>query len=343
MISQEFEARGNHLYKFMSGIFNQILSKILIIEEIQRYEADLVAPESPEYIDFVMWDGNEFLQRLEQVFERHSIEGNFGIIISDLIMKGYKKEYAVDPFYLMDKHKAFKNYINIIERQDLAVFPLMQKLIANTLIKYYLEVYVDIIHKNMKDNDFQLQPDELAVMDDVQQRILDSSIKVTLQAYCLKRIKQLFNLNTLQLKKFCKERLINSYRWAQDADLGEPDSDLPVNIVPKYEPEIQADRLMQNLVRNIVQNNDLQAKGVVLRLFQECDTPDKRIKIGLVFLKAVYIRYSLNEPMSQTLLSIFNDELIEIAEANLGKEYAMLLLSFIQNFPQNNFLKMEPR
>lgn len=128
-------------------------------------------------------------------------------------MKGYKRNFPIDPFYLKDKHKAFKNYLNIIERKDIQEenFPLTQKLVANTLVKYYLDVYLDVIYKEMKVDGFVIQPDELEVMLDVEQRILGSSIKVTLEAYLLKRVKQLFNLNAIQLKKFSAEKLINKY------------------------------------------------------------------------------------------------------------------------------------
>ena len=79
-------------------------------------------------------------------------------------------------------------------------------------------------------------------------------------------------------------------------------------------------------------------------MFQECTTVPDRIKIGLVFMKAVYLRYSIkDEAVNNNLRTIFNDDLLEIAEARLGKDYANLLSCFIENFPQGNFLRMEPR
>lgn len=91
-------------------------------------------------------------------------------------------------------------------------------------------------------------------------------------------------------------------------------------------------------------SRDLQAKDQVQRMFQECTTVPDRIKIGLAFMKAVYLRYSIkDEQVNNNLRTIYNDDLLEIAEARLGKDYAILLSCFIENFPQGNFLRMEPR
>lgn len=91
------------------------------------------------------------------MFATSGIDCKFGVIIGDMILKGYKRRNIVDPYNLTYKYKAFRNYLNIIERQDIDPnsFPCTQKLIANTLVKYYLDVFTDIIYKtfsNVDDN-----------------------------------------------------------------------------------------------------------------------------------------------------------------------------------------------
>jgi hypothetical protein len=101
-----------------------------------------------------LWAENKYLKEIERVFEVHGIDCSIGIVLGDMIMKSYKRFNPIDPYYLTCKHKPFKNYINIIERQDIDMFPHCQKLIAHTLVKYFLDVYVDIIYKEFKEDNF---------------------------------------------------------------------------------------------------------------------------------------------------------------------------------------------
>lgn len=86
-------------------------------------------------------------------------------------------------------------------------------MIALALIKYYINVYVDMLHQlhGKNNNDFDIKDEEVTVMEQVDQAIVESLLMVTLQTYILKKLKQVMVLSTSLLKAFISEHLVPKY------------------------------------------------------------------------------------------------------------------------------------
>jgi hypothetical protein len=72
-------------------------------------------------------------------------------------------------------------------------------------------------------------------------------------------------------------------------------------------------------------------------------TAQDRIIVGYAFMKACYInfskdRYAQNEAFS----TFFTEEVEEILDIKLGREYCLLIRHFVKNFPDRSILKMHP-
>jgi hypothetical protein len=60
-------------------------------------------------------------------------------------------------------------------------------------------------------------------------------------------------------------------------------------------------------------------------------------------MKASFINFSKHGFIkNESFVKFFNEEVEEILEIKLGREYVLLIRHFIENFPERTILKMHP-
>ena len=71
------------------------------------------------------------------------------------------------------------------------------------------------------------------------------------------------------------------------------------------------------------------------------DTVNDRIIVGYAFMKACYINFSkIGYAKNETFSTFFTEEVEDILETKLGREYSLLIRHFVINFPDKTIMKM---
>lgn len=79
------------------------------------------------------------------------------------------------------------------------------------------------------------------------------------------------------------------------------------------------DRLMQIYLKNIMATNDMNSKASLRRIIEDSTTPLNKIKVGLAFMKAVFLRYSMPDQVNMRHLeTFFRDDASPIFDALYG-------------------------
>lgn len=73
------------------------------------------------------------------------------------------------------------------------------------------------------------------------------------------------------------------------------------------------------------------------------ETVHDRIIVGYSFMKSCYINFSKTGFVQNAqFATFFTEEVEEILEIKLGREYSLLIRHFVKNFPERTILKMHP-
>ena len=97
-------------------------------------------------------------------------------------------------------------------------------------------------------------------------------------------------------------------------------------------------------IKAIMDRNDINSKAALKRIFEDCLHAKDRIKIGLSFMKAVFLKHSeIGSTVNENIRKFYVEELEELAELRLGMEFSSLLSYLISNFPVGNILRMQQK
>jgi hypothetical protein len=67
-----------------------------------------------------------------------------------------------------------------------------------------------------------------------------------------------------------------------------------------------------------------------------------RIIVGHAFMKACYLNFTkMGYEVNKIFYAFFREEVEQILEIKLGREYTLLIRHFVRNFPHKTFLKMQ--
>jgi hypothetical protein len=90
-------------------------------------------------------------------------------------------------------------------------------------------------------------------------------------------------------------------------------------------------------------NVNAQMRELLKNKLKVIDTVHDRIIVGYAFMKASYINFSKTGFVQNELFAtFFTEEVEDILEIKLGREYCLLLRHFVKNFPDRTVLKMHP-
>jgi hypothetical protein len=100
---------------------------------------------------------------------------------------------------------------------------------------------------------------------------------------------------------------------------------------------------LKKLIEKNMINVNAQMRETLKNKLKVIESVQDRIIVGYAFMKACYINFSNKAYLhSEAFSTFFTEEVEEILDIKLGREYSLLIRHFVKNFPDRTILRMHP-
>ena len=307
------EINTSDSWKYSGMVIETIIEKSELEEKINDMEDDI---ERVQEID----SPNEFLVKLDGELSESVIAENFGILLNDRICQTYEeKELDERKLPLM-----LRTYTWMMNASQVFMKNIMA-LVATARIRRILDWYCDIISN--------IDGPRSAVVEDSFRAITEflNGEHELLQLYCYKKIIQIKQFKIIKLIRFLRPMRITWMRSINEINFG---NELPVFAFTEgIQEEYRELAIFLEGIKEDISSLDQ-------RLMDIRSSKDRLI-LGLVFLNNVYLRYSKPD-FNPTAFIEWYQQKQELLITRLGIEFAAVIRSFIFNFREDSFMRVDP-